>query len=100
MRVCVCAHTHTRLCLRLRVGVCVFVFVCCVNSLRDADEREALEDYQRFWCERFSAERSLNIAEGGDRSDPVLQQVDELEHKIEGARMLDKNFDVLPYMGS
>ena len=65
----------------------------CVNSLRDADEREALEDYHRHWRERYSAERIQNIAEGGDRSDPVLQQIDELENKIEGARMLDKDFD-------
>ena len=93
MRACACLRARARLCLCLCVGVGVCVCVCCVNSLRDADEREALEEYQRHWCERFSAERLQNIAEGGDRSDPILQQVDELEHKIEGARMLDKNFD-------
>jgi hypothetical protein len=86
------ARTHARLPVSLsrRLSASASVYV---NSLRDADERAALEDYKRLWCERFSAERLQNIAEGGDRSDPLLQQVDELEHKIEGARMLAKDFD-------
>ena len=59
MRTCACARTHAFACVSVSASVCVCV---CVNSLRDADEREALEDYQRLWCERFNAER-LQLAD-------------------------------------
>ena len=61
------------------------------RCLRNADEHETLEDYIKLWYKKFGAEQEMqrmkNVSVewmdiGGDRSDPILQELDELACQI------------------
>jgi hypothetical protein len=61
------------------------------RCLKNADEHETLEDYIKLWHDQFGAElemqRMKNVSVewmdiGGDRSDPILQELDELAYQI------------------
>ena len=72
---------------------------CLIN----ADERETLEDYIKLWYKKFGAEQEMqrmkNVSAewmdiGGDRSDPILQELDELACQIGENLALAEGFEV------
>ena len=75
---------------------------CESISLKDADEHETLESYLKLWNASFGADEQMqrmkNVAAdwadvGGDRSDPILQQLDELAREIGENLAFDPNFE-------
>jgi len=79
--------------------MCIY---CESISLKNADEHETLENYLKLWHATFGADEQMqrmkNVAAdwadvGGDRSDPILQQLDELAREIGETLAFDSTFE-------